>query len=380
MPILHLFYQASRHIAPSLADYVKKKLKGERYAWELTQKEADDSSYYPDYPRKPLKQIRLELKHLCQIGNGSWIDSSTISHYFQFGLDRLGYDIDNYLFQEKYDKAREAMQPEYAKLLQHKVYTATILKQAKIKVSSPIGIIKAGGAVGNPIQPDIKLHDLFTDSSRKAYFCKPIDGFQSRDCYKVEYDCGFKLNGKSFSSTEAFETLLNHSIEPYIEQHPALNKLYANAVNTIRIVSISHNNKISIFYSCIMIGSEGSFVSGIPLGGIVVGIDKKNGVLCTPGHKSKKPNFGKLTHHPDTGIQLQGFQIPMWEEVIQLVKDAHQVLGDIHSIGWDIAITPMGPIIVEANNDWGTMVAEYISDNHLASFKRFFTQVTSSSP
>lgn len=103
----------------------------------------------------------------------------------------------------------------------------------------------------------------------------------------------------------------------------------------------------------------------------MVGLDE-NGCICTPGHKSKKPHFGKYTHHPDTGVKLQGFRLPMWDKVKQLAMDAHAVLSDIDSIGWDIAITPTGPIIVEANCAWGTVVAQYVFDNHKEAYLRYF--------
>lgn len=374
MNILHFFYRVLRRISPNLLQKAINKLHGQKAAWKLTQKEATSCSFYPDAPKKPLSVIQEELRYLCSGGNGSWTNEATVSHYFQFGLDRQGSNIHDYIFQEKYDKAREAEQPAYAKMLQHKGYTATILKNAGINSTYSLGMIDSAGNILKNSRKVSTVRELLESTPGSSYFCKPIDGFQSKNCYRISYNNGFLLNKQHFCDEEAYKKLQNLSIEPYIEQHPSLNALYPDALNTVRVVTICREKNVTIYYSVIMIGSEGSHVSGIPLGGIVVNVDN-SGMLCSLGHKSKKPHFGKLTHHPDTGMKLQGFQLPMWGEVIQLAKEAHMALQDIPSIGWDIAITPTGPIIIEANNGWGSVVPQYVSDSHKPLFDRYFAHL-----
>lgn len=346
-----------------------------KQAWDLTQEEADALSYYPNQTKKDIDTIRKELEYLCQPGNGAWDDNTTISHYFQFGLDRAGINILDYIFQKKYDIARDSEQPAYASILNHKGCTAALLRQAGLSVSCALGRINSEGIICKPgHKGNIRLTDFLKQSPGQSYFCKPIDGFQSQNCFKIEYKNGILLNGQEYSTEEAFKKLANLSIEPYIKQHPLMDELYPHAVNTIRVVTIARNNTITVYATVIMIGSEGSHVSGIPSGGIVVEVNEQ-GLLCSLGHKSKKPGFGKFTHHPDTGIKFDGFQLPMWKEVIKLAKDAHTVLSDIPTIGWDIAITETGPIIVEANQNWGCCVFEYVSDTHKPLFDKYFSHL-----
>ena len=49
---------------------------------------------------------------------------------------------------------------------------------------------------------------------------------------------------------------------------------------------------------------------------------------------------------------FEGFRIPYWNEVRELVKNVHAKLPDIRSIGWDVAITPNGPVLIEGNDNW----------------------------
>jgi hypothetical protein len=88
-------------------------------------------------------------------------------------------------------------------------------------------------------------------------------------------------------------------------------------------------------------------------GGIVIGIDldtgklKKNGIMQYPQNQM-------FTHHPLTGTEFLGFQIPFWQELKKLAEKAQRVFDQIKSVGWDIAVTPNGPVIIEGNQDWGT--------------------------
>ena len=56
------------------------------------------------------------------------------------------------------------------------------------------------------------------------------------------------------------------------------------------------------------------------------------------------------TVHPKTGVMFKGFVIPYWNDILKLVEQASKVVPEVGYIGWDVAITPNGPIIVEGNN------------------------------
>ena len=60
----------------------------------------------------------------------------------------------------------------------------------------------------------------------------------------------------------------------------------------------------------------------------------------------KKLNESELTK---TGIRLDGFPIPYWEEVKKMVLEAALVNDEIHLVGWDVAIGKDGPLVVEGN-------------------------------
>ena len=49
---------------------------------------------------------------------------------------------------------------------------------------------------------------------------------------------------------------------------------------------------------------------------------------------------------------LKGYDIPYYKEAENMVVKLHKVMFRSHSIGWDIAITENGPVIIEGNDRW----------------------------
>jgi hypothetical protein len=62
--------------------------------------------------------------------------------------------------------------------------------------------------------------------------------------------------------------------------------------------------------------------------------------------------FRQLRCHPDTGAPVAGFRLPNWNLVIELALSAAKLFLPLRTIGWDIGITPDGPVIVEGNRWW----------------------------
>ena len=74
-------------------------------------------------------------------------------------------------------------------------------------------------------------------------------------------------------------------------------------------------------------------------------------VSCV-GRQFQKRELKTYRHHPETNCEIKGFRIPYWQEVINLVKESSKVVPEVETIGWDIAITPNGPELVEGNDNW----------------------------
>jgi len=90
-------------------------------------------------------------------------------------------------------------------------------------------------------------------------------------------------------------------------------------------------------------------------GNLLAAVDLASGTLST-AYGSRKRGWPVLTSketHPDTGGLIRGFNLPYWDEVKQVALRAQKSLPGFRSIGWDIAITDEGPLLVEANAGYG---------------------------
>ena len=57
----------------------------------------------------------------------------------------------------------------------------------------------------------------------------------------------------------------------------------------------------------------------------------------------------ELTHHPDTGAQLVGIEVPNWRAVTEIALEGARLLKHVALTGWDIAPVDSGAIMVELN-------------------------------
>ena len=81
-------------------------------------------------------------------------------------------------------------------------------------------------------------------------------------------------------------------------------------------------------------------------------------LLCTldlsTGEVLRCVSGGGLTQkqhdvHPDSGARIVGVRAPMWEDLVKVALEAARTLKDTPLIGWDMAATDEGALIVEPN-------------------------------
>jgi hypothetical protein len=82
-------------------------------------------------------------------------------------------------------------------------------------------------------------------------------------------------------------------------------------------------------------------------GGVLAPVDLETGRLRQLKTATVFPEL--LSHHPDTGAQVAGVELPYWKECMDLAKATIRALPGMRFSGLDIAITGSGPLIVETN-------------------------------
>ena len=162
------------------------------------------------------------------------------------------------------------------------------------------------------------------------------------------------LNANKFESVPQlieYMELRNYDVcEELIIQSEQMSRLHPASVNTIRmttiVVSSGENPEVVLFHPFLKIGQQGNYVDNGGKGGIIVKIDEVTGKLCTDGCDEANHRY-KV--HPNTGIKLRGYQLPDWEQAKELAKKLALVVPENRYIGWDLAHTNEGWVMVEGN-------------------------------
>ena len=148
-------------------------------------------------------------------------------------------------------------------------------------------------------------------------------------------------------------TQQRYLVQEFLTQHEEMSRLHSQSINTIRLVTVRgiKDGEIHILPSILRIGTGDSVMDNTSRGGVAVGVNIETGYLKQFGFF--KPQYGTKTDvHPDSKIKFEDFQIPYFEEVKRQAVYFHSMLPQIHSVGWDIAVGPNGPIFVEGNDNW----------------------------
>lgn len=139
-------------------------------------------------------------------------------------------------------------------------------------------------------------------------------------------------------------------LEAYVLQNDELMKLSPSALNTVRLITQLYNEEVVIVAARLRI-SINAQVDNVSAGNIMVPVDKESGKITGPGIYADITKPDEYTH-PVTGIPFIGFQIPFWNECLQLVTQAALRIPENRSVGWDVAITNKGPLLIEGNHNW----------------------------
>src|SRR5690606_22779383 len=183
--------------------------------------------------------------------------------------------------------------------------------------------------------------------------CKPVDGIMGAGVFLLEVKNGCLLIDGAKASIDDLRSRLStrHLLQTRVTQHPVLASLHPPSINTLRLVTFNRDGKVVLFSAALRIGTGGASKDNWSAGGILVRVNPDTGVV--QGEGFMKPDFGRrVDRHPDTQVLLDGFVVPEFDHAVALVKKFHSHLSGIHSIGWDMAITPEGPVFIEGNDDW----------------------------
>ena len=135
-------------------------------------------------------------------------------------------------------------------------------------------------------------------------------------------------------------------LEELIIQDDRLAALHKESANTLRVTTIRYDDKVDVIFSYLRMGKGASVIDNASAGGVFGVVNVNTGKIYAACDR-----WGNTFEcHPDSNINLIGFEIPRWAEVKALVSKAAQVLPKVRYVGWDVAVTNKGCVLIEGND------------------------------
>lgn len=176
-----------------------------------------------------------------------------------------------------------------------------------------------------------------------SLFIKPTDGIGGKGILKVNKGERISLEDLSIDK--------DYIIEQTLVQAEELNQINPFCINTLRVVTVRLGGKIVIPNCFLRIGRGEAYVDNASLGGVFVTYDIDENKLGSTAYQLFKNGAKSFSRHPVSNFIFKGASLPFNDEVRSLVTNAAESFEDIDLIGWDVALTQDGPVIIEGNDN-----------------------------
>jgi hypothetical protein len=178
-------------------------------------------------------------------------------------------------------------------------------------------------------------------------------------------DSGFRDHAQRVHSAQALYDLCcadprydRFVVQKRLTNHPSLVALTgASSLQTLRLATLAEaEGEAKVLYAewklvvgdnvtdNLSFGRSGNLATNVALADGAIGPAR--------GFSPDGVGLRPLPIHPVTGASLEGFRLPDWNAVLALALRCARLFLPLRTIGWDIGLTPDGPVIVEGNRWW----------------------------
>lgn len=164
---------------------------------------------------------------------------------------------------------------------------------------------------------------------------------------------GRTLGAHAFRSRLCDEGTYGRAIvQERLGNHPTLVELSGtDALQCTRMVTVvtrSSDVELLFAFQKLIVGAHVIDNSvGNRTGNLVVAVDSAHGTLG-----AAFADGAPCPRHPVTDRAIAGFALPHWREACALVERAARCFRPLRAIGWDVALTEAGPVLLEGNTEW----------------------------
>lgn len=321
------------------------------------------ASLYPDLPRKTEAARRADLVE--------WLDrfGEVNASYNLYGLDVVDFRspedyLDNGVFRTQRYRANSSFYPngshfpyDYSIVFRDKRLFDSYFERVLSRECMPTtyaylmnGKVVACGLDGAELSAAefAQLHEGEHLAIKQTFGCHGVDLIS---CYIED---GKTQTGESLQ--DLFERIapVNGAmwiIQKWLVQHDRMGLFNQSSINALRIVSYHTGASVTISGASLLVGPKGSLINNPEAGNETLFGISLDGVVSDYAY-----SFAAGTRVP---TRFAGEIIPFFAEACDLVRRAHLMIPEVFSVGWDVVITPEGPLLLEGNDGWSPRALQF---------------------
>lgn len=344
----------------------------------LRQHASQKGADLPSLPRRVVEQARLLV-----------VSGITPTNYYRFRLHRRDVAPElKYMFLGFFEGWRwqdAVNQPEFAGVVFDKYLFSQLLRSWSIPQPACLGVFGLLERPGDQRCADrlrTELHRFLSQpdamgARRQHLFLKPVfgrggtGGLGIGACLDDGEAWRLPPHGLPVTLDELVERIAQQDT-PFLAQermfpHDGLSCFGTEVLHTIRLMTVL-DGSAEVVHATLKIGLGELPVDNTMKGNAMAGVDLRTGIVGQArvfddlqGIAAPRP----IDLHPVTGCRFAGQRIPMWEEALEMVKQAASYFYPLAVLAWDIAITTRGPVVIEANTRANIALTQMANDEGL---------------
>ena len=208
-----------------------------------------------------------------------------------------------------------------------------------------------------------KVADRFTSEEEfinfvkknNSFVLKPVDGHGGvgiRFLSLSDYKSALEL----YDSVKEFSPFV---VEEIVNQSLDMASFHPESLNTVRVVTFHNYGHMSIVWAFLRVGQGDSNVDNMTSGGLGALVDNETGIVISDAIDYKG---SKVVSHPDSNVVFKGFKIPDWEGLKSILAKLSAKVPSAHCIGWDMAHTDKGWVLIEGNGRAQVVTIQVLND------------------
>jgi hypothetical protein len=287
------------------------------------------------------------------------------SEYYVYGLWRADrrMNIDSYLYSNEASRLFKLLNrplqcdPIDDKLAFHDMCKAhAIPTPAVLAAFAPTSKL-VGFASGRPPQQDLFVKGTTGSGLAERFRWHGADFESDRGCHLSRGNLSGYLSNRARAENR---TLV---VQPVLTNHPHLRVEPGGALATVRLVTgRSIDGKVTPIFSFILFGLSNRITAH---SNCVTLIDVATGRLL-PAPAQTSPGMSMYRYRE---FGSDACTLPDWDSALRHVQVAHKSCSNFVFVGWDVAFTEHGAMLLEGNASWDAATYQTLRDEPLGCTK-----------